>query len=101
MLNANKLALQAARKVILEYRTQNKRLFEEYKEAYTSIKLAVNDGFDLCYRFNNNDASLTLYFIDANETEIELVFREYQEIRVANAFASAYFYAKNLNTLCF
>ena len=101
MLNVNKLALTAARRVVLEYKDSNKRLFNEYKEAYINIKLAVNNGYHLDYTYNNNNCTLTLYFSDENENTIEITFREYTERRVAEAFRAAYMAANDLNILCF
>jgi hypothetical protein len=101
MLNANKLALQAARKLCNIYRNQNKRLYNEYCEAYAKIKTAISNEFHLSYTYNNNDTSLTLYFEDSNENEISIIFREYTEKRVAEVFSTAYKCAKNINYLCF
>lgn len=101
MLNANKLALQAARKLCNIYRNQNKRLYDEYCEALAKIKTAIGNGFSLSCSYNNNNYSLTLYFIDENDNEIDIVFKEYTERRVAETFRDAYNMAKNLNILCF
>ena len=101
MLNANKLALQAAKRLCDEYRQQNKRLFEEYCDALAKIKTAIGNGFSLLCSYNNNNYILTLYFIDENENEIEIVFKEYTERRVAETFRDAYNMAKNLNILCY
>lgn len=102
MLNVNKLALTAARRVVLEYKDSNKRLFDEYKEAYTNIKLAVNNGYFLeSFWYNNHDRSLTLCFTNENEKPIILIFNEYTQKIVAETFRAAYQHAKDLNNLCF
>lgn len=101
MLNANYLALRAARRLCDQYRLQNKMLFKEYCNALDKIKTAIGNGFSLSCTYNNNNYSLTLYFIDENENEIEIVFKEYTERRVAETFRDAYNMAKNLNILCF
>ena len=101
MLNAYKLALDAARNVVLEYKDQNKRLFEEYRDAYTTIKLAVKNNFKFIEAINNNNRSLSLYFIDEEEFQTEIAFTEYTGIRVAQAFCKAYQAANTLNELCF
>ena len=101
MLKASKLALTAARNVILPYKNQNKQLFQEYKEAYTRIKLTVKNGYIFEYAYNDNNCSFVLYFIDINGNSFKLVFEEYTEIRVAQAFRNAYTAARLLNSLCF
>ena len=101
MLNANYLALRAARRLCDQYRLQNKMLFKEYCNALAKIKTAIGNGFSLSYSYNNNNYSLTLYFIDENDNEIDIVFKEYTERRVAETFRDAYNMAKNLNILCY
>ena len=101
MLNVNKLALQAAKRLCDNYRSQNKRLFNEYCSALAKIKTAIGNGFSLSYTYNENNYRLTLYFIDENENEINIVFRDYVERQVAETFRNAYRMAQDLNSLCF
>ena len=101
MLNANKLALTAAKRLCDNYRSQNKRLFNEYCSALAKIKTAIGNGFSLACTYGERNYILTLYFIDENENEISIDFREYVEREVAETFRNAYRMAQDLNSLCY
>lgn len=100
MLNVNKLALTAAKRVCDQYRFQNRMLFSEYCNALTRIKTAVGNEFELDSLYTVQD-DVVLYFIDHKGNDINIVFHEYTEKRVAETFCNAYNMAKNLNSLCF
>lgn len=101
MLNVNKLALTAAKRVCLEYKHQNKRLFDEYMHAFSKIKITLEMNQEFLSINHNGNGSLTLYFADSNDNTTALIFREYTEKRVAETFAVVYVSAKDLNNLCF
>ena len=100
MLNANYLALRAARRLCDQYRLQNKMLYREYCSALAKIKTAIGNGF-----FLNNEWALENEYIaqfrDSNNNYIAIHFQEYTEKRVFLAFKEAYTLANRLNSLCF
>ena len=99
MLNINKLALTAARRVVLQYKDQNKRLYQEYRGAYTTLKLAINNGW--IFESFTVGNGFYMNFLNENGETISLPFLEYTERRVCEAFYNTYFAAKNINKLCF
>lgn len=100
MLNPSKLGLQAAKRLCLEYKYQNKRFYKEHCDALAKIKTAIGNDFELSSAYNNG-WDLVLYFVDANNNDITIVFREYAEKRIGETFRKAYYTAKDLNSLCF
>lgn len=100
MLNVNKLALTAARRVVLEYKNSNKRLFHEYKEAL--IKLKTVTGGDCVYKFSfERHNNLVVLFKDPENQDIYVTFFDYTQASVAQAYIDAFKLATKLNNLCF
>ncbi len=101
MLNANKLALQAARKIVAGYKHSNAMLYHEYRGAYRTLKLAVDNGWIFeSYSFGDG-GRLYMNYMNENGDTLRIPFFEYTEKLVCEAFFKAFFAAKNLNALCF
>jgi len=100
MLNINKLALQAAKKVILPYKTGNKRLYQEYKEAF--VKLLTISGGNCMYNTSFKRCNdLVVLFKDPENQDIYVTFFDYTQASVAQAYIDAFKLATKLNNLCF
>jgi hypothetical protein len=104
MLNINKLSLQAARRIVLAYKENNIQPSQEYIEAYTKIKLLVNEGYELLESYTEENGALTLYFEGDENTlynNFTLTFNNFREKQVAEAFSLVYISARGINNLCF
>jgi hypothetical protein len=100
MLNVNKLALTAARRVVLRYKNSNKRLFCEYKEALNKLKTVT--GGDCVYKFSfERDKDLVAVFKDPEGCDVYVTFFDYTQVSVAMAFIKTCQLAIEINTLCF
>lgn len=98
MLNLNKQALSNAKEIVNHYKDQNRRIYQESKAAYKTIKEACDLGgkYEFCekqkYIFNGKEISqkIILYFTDRNGNDLEISFREFIEIQVAEAFCNSF-----------
>jgi len=98
MRNIGKQALSNARQIVNRYRDQNRRIYQEAKAAYNTIKATINAGckYEFSekqkYFFNGKEISqrLILRFTDSNGNDLDLSFREFIEIQVAEAFRNSF-----------
>ena len=101
MLNVNSYALKAARKIVAEYKHSNARLYHEYRGAYHTLKLAIDNGWIFeSYSFGDG-GRLYMNYMNENGNTLRIPFFEYTEKLVCEAFFKAFFAARTLNNLCF
>ena len=105
MLNVNKHALTNAKRIVDHYKEQNRRIYQEARSAYKTIKAACDLGCKYEYSekqkyiFNGKEISqkIILWFTDPNGYDLDVSFNEFIEIQVAEAFHVAYRKAQSLN----